>query len=463
MRVAGTRTLRRVVLAAVVLVSGVASCGPAPDPDPTVGVPQRVSRWTGWMPAAAGEPVAATVVGDAVVVLGSQAGVAVFDRGAGVLRWQYQAPRDTLRKVRVARDGVVFLFDRLVQVRDLRTGALRRELTQVRTAAVSWTTLYVGHWCAGGDCGLAAVDIATGQQRWRLDVPVSQVAAETGEALWEQRTPAPRWESLRAPEPAVLLARGPPGGVDDVIALDAATGGQLSPRSLPAPADPAVRVAVVSPQTYLQWVHSGQCRVSVTGYDLRRGGQVWTAEFGAWEWVSPEPRCGGWRPEVVAGGLLAATANGRPRLVDADTGQVRWTGEPTARQVSAADGLVIVRADNGVGNLIAFDAATGERRWSGRVPKGAAGARKRLAYATAGGGHLTYQTEYDGGGTAENLLWLRNLATGHVDWVARDAGKPVGIGTDWLITSGGAVTSSPRPASHPSSSPEAYPIRLFSP
>lgn len=485
------RLLRRILVGAVALVSLLTtSCSPAPEADPTVDVPQRVARWTAWLPGGLGEPVAATVVGESVVVLGNHDGVAVFDRGTGALRWQYAAKeRDAPRKVRVTGDAVVFLFDSLVQVRDLRTGALRRELMQVRTAAVTWTTLYVARGCADA-CPLTAFDVSTGRQRWQHDAPVWQVVAEAGESLQPQTNPArQRWQSLRAPEPAVVLVRTGQPPDDALTAVDAVTGAPRSTHPFPVPADSRTGVALGSAETYLHWIHSGQCRVSVAAYSLRDGHQTWTAEFGAWEWV-PEPTCGPWTPDFVAGGLLGATLSGRPRLVDVDAGLVRWTGEPTAHQVAAAEncpsaatrcpaapsatGTVIVRGDNGVGNLVAVDARTGERRWSGRLPKGAAGARKQVAHPVAGGGNLAYQTEYLAPAGAENLLWLRDLATGQISWVARDAGRPISIGADWLVTSDGAATSAPPRAptpvgpNGPSPTPTGatttgYPIRLFQP
>jgi hypothetical protein len=80
------------------------------------------------------------------VVVTEPGGMAVLDRHSGVSRWQREASSGSQqwRRIQVTRDGVPVFLDNAVQVLDLDTGRLAREMAPVTSAAASWTTLFLG-------------------------------------------------------------------------------------------------------------------------------------------------------------------------------------------------------------------------------------------------------------------------------------------------------------------------------
>lgn len=459
------------------------SKGDPPEQDPTVGVQERAALWTGLMPESLGEPETATVTGDAVVVATRQGGVAVFHRRTGVLRWQHEIPAESerWRKVRVTRDAVLVFLPGAVQILDLSTGKLRREVAKVTGGAASETTLYLT--TCEPRCGIQAFDIASGRLAWEhttkarsgsVGAPAywAELSVTPGEPARERRqlAEADRLRPLRAGAAQMVLAEQYQGeGKYRTLALDANTGKVLSAGE---PLPDGERFAVGSAQTHLRWREARQpCEASVSGHDARTGSVRWATTIRLPEQTDGMGGCAnGWTPQIDANALLITAPDGRPQAIDIDSGRARWSGQSDTYPIAMAGGLVVVR-HQWQAEITGYDVVTGQRRWVADLPKDGDGGAKRVDQAIATGDRFVYQTTFDpAGGPDSELTWVRDAQTGQLQWVGKGSNAPLGGGSDWLVTHGRRIagtylTGSPSyaepPAKYTDTTNQFDEIRLF--
>ncbi|MEV5316973.1 serine/threonine-protein kinase [Streptomyces sp. NPDC052687] len=130
-------------------------------------------------------------------------------------------------------------------------------------------------------------------------------------------------------------------------------------------------------------------------------------------------------PPVVSGGLVQPDPDGGRRLaaLDPASGAEVWHRDLPRQSATryAGDTLLLTRAD---GTVTGVDAATGENRWSRRIPGHA-----MPAFVAFAGDPLAYTAAPTGDGTGTRVSAV-NPATGEVRWTAELEGavKPVGTG-----------------------------------
>lgn len=277
---------------------------------------------------------------------------------------------------------------------------------------VETQTILVGLAARGlgaGEGWLIALDLRTGQERWRVSAggavesaPVVEQArvyvtaadgalhccdARTGQQVW--RTPVFDGQAVRLPaSPVVVKERG------KVQAILVGTYGRLSGR------EPGRLVAVDERGTVLWSVPAGgnvrgtplaeRGRVYVTAYrdqpstgvltafDVRTGQAVWKQPFVLHASVPQAPDRGRGSYNLSASPLLSGSTlyvgslDHHLYALDAATGQPRWAHDAGAGIATAPiglEGLIVCGANNG--RVYAVEAATGERVWSFDLANGA--------------------------------------------------------------------------------------------
>jgi outer membrane protein assembly factor BamB len=138
---------------------------------------------------------------------------------------------------------------------------------------------------------------------------------------------------------------------------------------------------------------------------------LWTAEAAAPRPVEPWER----GPEAAGDLVVSATGHDEParvRAFDAGTGQLRWTYRtgPNAFVRAVGGGWVIVAAD--YGPLIGLDLATGKQRWRFELASSQA-----AEYGTIAGDTLFIGTSFPSEGAVDPpVVYALDLATGRQRW-----------------------------------------------
>jgi outer membrane protein assembly factor BamB len=138
---------------------------------------------------------------------------------------------------------------------------------------------------------------------------------------------------------------------------------------------------------------------------------LWTAEAAAPRPVEPWER----GPEAAGDLVVSATGHDEParvRAFDAGTGQLRWTYRtgPNAFVRAVGSGWVIVAAD--YGPLIGLDLATGKQRWRFELASSQA-----AEYGTIAGDTLFIGTSFPSEGAVDPpVVYALDLATGRQRW-----------------------------------------------
>lgn len=239
-----------------------------------------------------------------------------------------------------------------VRAYDARSGRLR---WTYRTGPNAFVRAVGDGWViVAADFGpLMGLDLATGKQRWRLELSSLQ-AAEYGTIAGDTLYIGTSFTSEGAVDPPV------------VYALDLATGQQRWR-------------TVLDRGTDLQWaapvVDGGQVLVADT---LSHEGSAPTSHLHALDAGTGRVR---WKadlhadqqgffaePPVVAGGLVyVATASRRLLALDVDSGREVWRARGFPMVAGVRDGLVIAAIDD---RLTALDAGSGVRHWEVPVSGG---------------------------------------------------------------------------------------------
>ncbi|WP_051712734.1 PQQ-binding-like beta-propeller repeat protein [Spirillospora albida] len=233
---------------------------------------------------------------------------------------------------------------------------------------------------------LFALDPRTGRERWRYRT------GDRGEGAASWRTPVPAGGVLYAGWPD---ANGP------LFAFDADSGRVRWRSPVAADArDPAVGGGLVV-----------ACSKDCHALDARTGAERWRRSLGNVLGAVP----------VIAGPAVFVNSLDALHALDLRSGRTRWrrameqqpTGGEGARGPVVAGGLVL--CSNGVGDLLALDAATGRERW-----RFVGGTGVGTAHVSGGAAFVA-----DGSGTMVAL----DAATGRVRWRYPTGGDDVGRGS----------------------------------
>lgn len=278
---------------------------------------------------------------------------------------------------------------------------------------------------------LVALDVATGERRWKSDTPV-YVPYDLDvllPALRQQQAVYP-WSFTLSADGARLVVAGRTTSSTLVLAYDTAQGERRWTRSVPEVGTPRLAAA-------------GDAVLLATGGGLRG----LAAADGVQRWhlpLAPTPRSlavsgalahvhgievvqrdGEWRVDAVAHGI------------DPATGALAWTtrfeaGDPDAVMTAQADRVVLgVRSQSGPA-AIALDAATGAHAWNATLP---AGLWTHILLAPAPGHVLAVSSPWQASAYAVTAL---DLATGETAWT-RSHPTPGQVGV-------AAVTGGPTPS-----------------
>jgi outer membrane protein assembly factor BamB len=152
---------------------------------------------------------------------------------------------------------------------------------------------------------------------------------------------------------------------------------------------------------------------SVYAFDARLGTQLWKAHT-----VEGTPGT----PAVASGTVFAATGSGYPDnalyALDAHTGLVKWTKTITGylSEPSTSSGEVFVASEAAsITNLLSFDAATGEPRWTSEP------LATNSASTPAVSGGVVFVGSYSGQGL--DNLHAFDASTGALLWAAKMGGR----------------------------------------
>lgn len=273
-----------------------------------------------------------------------------LDAATGRLLWE-RPPRDE-RPWQVvgaaATEGapVVVLADRTLEGIDARTGEVEWSWETPLVASVlraDGDAVFLRVKLPDGSDGLAALDLATGEERWTARVD--------------------QWpEALRGDDPLLLVGRAA------IVALDAQTGEE--------------RWRAAGPPPYpLNQTHAARAEPSglVVASDLRSGREAWRFQAEAASWFLPFSDARGYSGPTLAsrggdGVLLLATNESRdpPRAwtrlwgLD-DAGRLQWERTLEGRATlegEAGGGLLLRRGGGSTTEFVDVSAATGEVAWT---------------------------------------------------------------------------------------------------
>lgn len=229
-----------------------------------------------------------------------------------------------------------------------------------------------------GAIAVSATDLATGDPRWRVDVPGAFPAGAGA--------PVVRWRGgyVLVLGPAVMWALHPEDGRVRASGLDLevlrdgrvvdAPGGSttrlLGPDGTPAVTLPGSPVVVEpddgsAPDLLILRVFDGVDGGTLRGVVPATGAVVWETTLDR-DLTSPA---------VLLGGVLFVSDGPTVRALDAATGQERWatTGGPDGGERLVSDGVHLLRVERDTANggrvLVAYGFADGVRTWSSPVPE----------------------------------------------------------------------------------------------
>lgn len=382
---------------------------------PVVTAQKRPAVWETSMPVELSVDGQAVLVDDVVVITGYRS-VAALDRATGRLLWHAD------HALRVSPEAKAALVDRPggtgMEVLDLRTGTTRFTLPDdVTFAAVRGDLAIHTQHGQGKVEQVVAIGLKDGARRWQVPLPGVDYA---------QVDDATTGGIARASTPVLVRA-----GESTYISLDPATGKELAR----LPRDAHLTSAFAGESVLLRWrTDDSDCTNPVSAVDLRTGRTLWSHPVGLWSprarlWSS-QRTCGeSWRPRTDGVGLLTLIDQGRPAVLDLQSGRVRWTGERGWSPVALSGDVTVVRAEEGQGDLIGVDVAAGKQLWT---------AEPGLAYGEEMDDPVISARYLANSGLDDRfdpLVVVRDLRSGAVAWTA-EAGGVLGMGDSWLLAKG---------------------------
>ncbi|MEJ3750604.1 hypothetical protein WEI85_46020 [Actinomycetes bacterium KLBMP 9797] len=123
--------------------------------------------------------------------------------------------------------------------------------------------------------------------------------------------------------------------------------------------------------------------------------------------------------------IAAATATGRPQVVDLTTGRALWTGRDQGTPIDGTDQAILVRGQADAGSIAMLDARTGAVRWtapdpglSGSSPSWHTAVSQRLVAITGAVGERPRVIVHDAMTGRQLGIWPGWLHGLGEDWVA---------------------------------------------
>jgi outer membrane protein assembly factor BamB len=280
-----------------------------------------------------------------------------FDLASGALHWSTCSPDEAYRMIIGASPDVVLAMqpndngaDTIAL--DAETGEELWKLSTARGLGVApgpidGQGVAVVETDIEGPSFVMGVDIATGEERWRVESGLS-VIGHTNDVvvvtLTEPQLPQPTPES-------------PLGGplVGEMRAIDRATGAEIWTNDLFVQAQPGgtayVNTAVSENLVVVPTIDG------MSGVELASGAVLWTAPQ-----LDQPTSSGG---VIIGWEQPSSSGPGGPRALDGTTGAELWTAEGSAAYgalPAVGDGVVVVLEQSGQ-YLIAYDLLTGDERW----------------------------------------------------------------------------------------------------
>ncbi len=278
----------------------------------------------------------------------------------------------------LSADGTRLL---LIGAESTRIQPLHGDAAEERTVPGQVTsldgTLAVARHCADGACHLSGYDLTTAkaQALWTLsDAPETRGPDPAGVEVPVTAPPAGVLEAITATAlmPSTALRYDPAQGW---LQIDPRTGFPLG--SVLAPADSSCRIAATAPavgaETGRGLLPAGPTVLTVCP------GREGTLQATAWEegrqrWASAPSPAGTWRVRMQAGRVIGvgieAGASAEGEII-ASQAQAEWSAPGGALMAQAEPLRARIGMDssrilgvNALGQVVAYDAATGENLWS---------------------------------------------------------------------------------------------------
>jgi outer membrane protein assembly factor BamB len=301
-----------------------------------------------WTARALGEPDAAAVMTDRTIVVTSRGFVEAMDPTDGHQKWRFDvnwampAVDVVVAQMRQLNPDAHPNSDRGYAVVDPATGTVLWADPDAQ-AAWAYASTIIDLVCPGqGNCKIRSHSHFKRDALWEVEVPGTARLIKGGNpALAGTRDPA-QWFAT--------AAAGTPGVVPPVFALPVE--GQIQPidtfehvvRSPVTPPDRLTRVAASSDQ--ILFIHaqraSAGCVYRVQAVNFATGKQTWDRN-GYDLSTASGAGCEQRKDPLGADRHLVVTSSANePMLVDADTGEPEWTGQPGQKILAADFGVAVV-------------------------------------------------------------------------------------------------------------------------
>lgn len=294
-----------------------------------------------------------------------------FNR-AGKQIWTAPAPKADYPEVTVTPTTVLVSYNnpnddrwpqpKVIIARDAATGKERWRETEASFWSATTDTVYMSVCYGGqnnhiGDCQLSARDPQTNAVRWSVPTYASSSVTNTG-----------GFAALPTP-PYLVIGGYPTGGDTYSISTHEPSTGALLGRGYDGPDGNSLPVDDTSTRTLVSVQDQDDnpadgCRVTYTGYALRGATQTWNLK-GRVAKQNDGRDCDIASASINDGRLAITTGNGRPAVVNVDTGAIEWTAPANGTGFAASDTmlLAIETTPDRQRELVAYRIGTGEPLW----------------------------------------------------------------------------------------------------
>lgn len=370
--------------------------------------PGRKPVWTA--NGSIGKPLSVQVVDDMLVVIGA-GGVAALDRSNGAMRWQSDVMGDLMISQGALVERHFWNGSYEVKVLDLATGKMQFEVREegdvrVASTAVAREVLLVLRCDDNDRCELSGLSLKDGRKRWsrQTDTPILPAMP------WDDGPNYSAWMGVpQVPASTVAVISKESDHGNALTTIDARTGAHV-----------------------VSWDYAPDLNSTLLG-DLVLSSDcsaaaLYEARAAARSWLNSSVCLGATR---LVGDYLV---DGPGRLIDVNTGRVRWD-EPSNANFVGLDGKRAIYHENKTSrtrHFVAADLATGREAW--RVPSPAGRTAVEPEREAAAGGRVAFDSdEFDDGDTDHHeVLRVLRAKDGRPLWHSRDT-TLLGMGEGWIV------------------------------